>query len=551
MADYPSIDPSSFDLIVIGTGLPESILASASATAGKTVLHLDPNSFYGNHFSSLPLDHFSSFLQSHSHCHSQQPNISPPTSSSNCLHLKHNNLFSHVHISNPHSEYLGPSNKFSLDLSGPKLLFCADPMVNIMLKSGATYHIEFKGVDATYVYRGDGDDKLMTVPDSRSAIFKSSVLTLKEKRQLMSFFKTVQEHILELEAALTSNEEMRRARTISDEELECPFIDFLTTKGLPSNIKSIILYAIAMADYDQETPLLRKDFVIKTKDGIKSLALHNMSLGRFVNASGALIYPIYGQGELSQAFCRCAAVKGALYVLRMPVTALLIDKESNCYKGVRLASGQELFSHHLVMSPSFTVPLSSTISSIRDVQGDSSESSSRSDVEGLVARAVCITRVSIKPDLSNLLIIFPPRSLYPEQMTSVRALQLGSGLAVCPPGLFVLYISTMCDAVAQGKELLHAAMNALAHLLSRKHESSTTMESDCVEEDGPNFLWSAIYVQELRKGSSEIIVSCPTPDGRLDYRDMLDSTIKLFHEMYAEVEFFPETEDAENAENDE
>lgn len=35
---------------------------------------------------------------------------------------------------------------------------------------------------------------------------------------------------------------------------------------------------------------------------------------RFQNASGAFLYPIYGQGELSQAFCRRAAVKGCLYV---------------------------------------------------------------------------------------------------------------------------------------------------------------------------------------------------------------------------------------------
>jgi RAB protein geranylgeranyltransferase component A len=35
---------------------------------------------------------------------------------------------------------------------------------------------------------------------------------------------------------------------------------------------------------------------------------------RFANAEGAFIYPMYGHGELPQAFCRFAAVKGALYV---------------------------------------------------------------------------------------------------------------------------------------------------------------------------------------------------------------------------------------------
>jgi RAB protein geranylgeranyltransferase component A len=35
---------------------------------------------------------------------------------------------------------------------------------------------------------------------------------------------------------------------------------------------------------------------------------------RYENAEGAFLYPLYGQGELPQAFSRLAAVKGALYV---------------------------------------------------------------------------------------------------------------------------------------------------------------------------------------------------------------------------------------------
>lgn len=43
---------------------------------------------------------------------------------------------------------------------------------------------------------------------------------------------------------------------------------------------------------------------------------------RFPNASGAMIYPIYGQGELPQAFCRRAAVKGCIYV--SPLTCVFL-----------------------------------------------------------------------------------------------------------------------------------------------------------------------------------------------------------------------------------
>ncbi|XP_026445865.1 uncharacterized protein LOC113346615 isoform X1 [Papaver somniferum] len=56
----------------------------------------------------------------------------------------------------------------------------------------------------------------------------------------------------------------------------------------------MILCAIAMAAYDQEKPELCKN-LIKTKDGIASLALFHSLVG--------------SQGELPQAFHRCAAVK--------------------------------------------------------------------------------------------------------------------------------------------------------------------------------------------------------------------------------------------------
>ena len=53
-------DLELFDIIVVGTGLVESILASALARAQKKVLHLDSNNFYGSDWTTLtPLDFMS------------------------------------------------------------------------------------------------------------------------------------------------------------------------------------------------------------------------------------------------------------------------------------------------------------------------------------------------------------------------------------------------------------------------------------------------------------------------------------------------------------
>ncbi|XP_045812878.1 rab escort protein 1 [Trifolium pratense] len=530
LSSYPPIDPVNFDLIIVGTGLSESIIAAAASAVGKTILHLDPNSFYGSHFASLSLEDFTSYLNSSPKSITAEK---PSTTDSDYtfVNLIQKPLFSDAEFiscdSVEDSTFLREnSRKFNLDLGGPRALFSADKTIDLLLKSGAAQYLEFKGIDASFVY--NANEGLMNVPDSRGAIFRDKNLSLKEKNQLMKFFKLVQQH-------LGGNEDEK----ISEEDLESSFVSFLEKIGLPPKIKSILLYAIAMVDFDQENGEVCKD-LLKTKDGIDRLAQYSSSVGRFPNAPGALLYPIYGEGELPQAFCRRAAVKGCIYVLRMPVIFLLTDKVTGSYKGVRLASGQDLYSHQLILDPSFTIP-STPSSSPNDSSSESFQILSQRDIKGMVARGICITRNSIKPDVSNCSVVYSPRSLYPDQVTSVRALQIGANLAVCPVGTFVLYFSTLCNDADEGKKLLKASMNALLTLPGVQSDS---------EDRKPIVLWSAFYIQKLTMSKFEAISSTPTPDGNLNYNDLLDATEKLFGQMYPNEEFFPKTTSPEDTTDD-
>lgn len=527
---YPPIDPINFDLIVVGTGLLESVISAAASAAGKSVLHLDPNSFYGSYFSSLPLDDLSSFLTSQSTTTSTLPHTDSPAAPADIgvhdyvrVDIKTRPMYSDLEISQYSSEpLLELSKKFNLDLAGPRVLYCADSAVDLMLKSGASQYMEFKSIDASFVC--DSVGKLSPVPDSRAAIFKDKTLGLLEKNRLMRFFK---EH-------LASDDVNTEKSSISEEDLKSPFVEFLEKKQLSSKLKSIILYAVAMADYDQDNMEVGR---LTTKDGMERLAVYLSSVGRFPNASGAMIYPIYGQGELSQGFCRRAAVKGCIYVLRMPVNALLIDKSSGEYRGVRLSSGQDIFSHKLLLDPSFVFPPLSPSQNCGDFRIQFTK-------VRMVARGICITRTSLKPDIYNFLIVYPPRTLYPEQAVSVRVLQIGSNLAVCPPGMFVLYLSALCDDANQGKKLLHETLNGL--FINPERD-----ESENSEEEKSGLLWSALYIQELTVGSfGESISFGPMPDGNLNYNCVLDETVKLFQNMYPNEEFFPETTSADNSEDD-
>uniref|UniRef100_A0A1J3I1X2 Rab escort protein 1 n=1 Tax=Noccaea caerulescens TaxID=107243 RepID=A0A1J3I1X2_NOCCA len=537
---YPPLDPSTYDLIVVGTGVSESVLSAAASSSGSSVLHLDPNPFYGSHFASLSLPDLTSFLNSNS--------VSPPPS--NCqdfisVDLVSRSLYSSVEISSFEPEILEEhSRRFNVDLCGPRVIFCADESINLMLKSGSNNYVEFKSIDASFV--GDSSGELRNVPDSRAAIFKDKSLTLLEKNQLMKFFKLVQSHL----ASSTENDET--SVRISEEDMESPFVDFLAKMRLPPKIKSIILYAIAMLDYDQEdTETCR--YLLKTKEGIDRLALYITSMGRFSNALGALIYPIYGQGELPQAFCRRAAVKGCIYVLRMPITALLLDKENGGYKGVRLASGQELFSQKLILDPCITVG-DESLSSLTDQQKETLRVLVPKTIssKGKIARGVCVIRGSVKADISNALIVYPPKSLFPEQLSSIRVLQLGCGLAVCPADMHVLYLSTLCDKDDQGKKALLSAMTTLIKPpVSEKLQSDSVAENDDAEAK-PSLLWRALYVQELVKGEfGGSVSSASSPDGNLNYNEIVESAVMLYQQLMGSEELFKEETSPENAAEEE
>ena len=61
---------------------------------------------------------------------------------------------------------------------------------------------------------------------------------------------------------------------------------------------------------------------------------------RYGPDTAAFLVPMYGSGELPQAFCRVAAVAGAVYVLRQTISSVLIDAQTRSCRGITTGSGQ-------------------------------------------------------------------------------------------------------------------------------------------------------------------------------------------------------------------
>ena len=99
-------------------------------------------------------------------------------------------------------------------------------------------------------------------------------------------------------------------------------------------------------------------------------------------------------------FLNCVYYKSLLWlsVLNLSSHCLKILQCTGHYKGVRLSSGQDLFSHQLILDPSFIVqlPLASSPPGLGSIKRK-------------VARGICITKSSLRPETSNFLVVYPPR----------------------------------------------------------------------------------------------------------------------------------------------
>lgn len=87
------------------------------------------------------------------------------------------------------------------------------------------------------------------------------------------------------------------------------------------------------------------------------------SVGHF--GPSPFLFPLYGCGELSQCFCRLAAVFGSLYCLGRPVQAMVRDKDGKIQAVI--ANNERINCRHVIMSPRF-VPDNVQVESLEKIE---------------------------------------------------------------------------------------------------------------------------------------------------------------------------------------
>ncbi|XP_035567530.1 rab proteins geranylgeranyltransferase component A 1 isoform X3 [Canis lupus baileyi] len=574
--------PSEFDVIVIGTGLPESIIAAACSRSGQRVLHVDSRSYYGGNWASFSFSGILSWLKEYQEnsdivnegpawqeqileneeaialsrkdktiqhvevfCYASQ-DLHEEVEEAGALQKNHASVISENPTEAVHSAYLPsedeslciascemlteqtPSSdletaleisnvkvtgetekhddktcmksaseeetsknvpttegtalqpkktritysqiikegrRFNIDLVS-KLLYSRGLLIDLLIKSNVSRYAEFKNITRILAFR---EGRVEQVPCSRADVFNSKQLTMVEKRMLMKFLTFCMEY------------EKHPDEYKAYEEIT--FSEYLKTQKLTPNLQYFVLHSIAMTS----------ETASNTIDGLKATKNFLHCLGRYGNTP--FLFPLYGQGELPQCFCRCKAI---------------IDQ-----------FGQRIISKHFLVEDSYFSE--NTCSHVQYRQ---------------ISRSVLITdRSVLKTDSDQQISILTVPGEEPGTF-AVRVIELCSSTMTCMKGTYLVHLT--CTSSKTAREDLEPVVQKL-------FTPYTETETENEEVEKPRLLWALYFnmrdSSDVSRNSYNDLPSnvyvCSGPDSGLGNDNAVKQAETLFQLICPNEDFCP------------
>ncbi|KAM6299956.1 rab proteins geranylgeranyltransferase component A 1 [Aegotheles albertisi] len=597
--------PSAFDVVVIGTGLPESIVAAACARSGQSVLHVDSRNYYGGNWASFSFSGLLSWIKENKQkkdisdecedwrklileneeviylskkdetiqhvedfCFDDQDSAedveeagalpklpvfgasgaegvaeesekehpamestlaevesqeaeqetgTEPASATegNDTEMSSENEGSHstalaesapesgkseaalseIPSQEPrkitYSQIVREGRRFNIDLVS-KLLYSRGLLIELLIKSNVSRYAEFKNATRILAFR---EGKVEQVPCSRADVFNSKQLTMVEKRMLMKFLT----FCLDYEQHPDEYQDYENST----------FAQFLRTRKLTPSLQHFILHSIAMVS---ETDC-------STLEGLQATKKFLQCLGRYGNTP--FLFPLYGQGEIPQCFCRLCAVFGGIYCLRHSVQCLVVDKESGRCKAVVDHFGQRISANYFIVEDSYLPESICTNVCYRQI-----------------SRAVLITDQSVLNTDSEQqvsILTVPPLDL---GKPAVCVIELCSSTMTCMKDTYLVHLT--CPSTKTAREDLEPVVQKLFSL-------NTEKETENEELKKPRVLWAVYFNMRDSSGidrssydglPSNVYV-CSGPDSALGNDYAVKQAETIFHDMFPAEEFCP------------
>ncbi|KAF3941290.1 hypothetical protein ABW19_dt0201168 [Dactylella cylindrospora] len=378
-----------FDVVVMGTGLTETILSGIMSVEKKRVLHIDSNDYYGGEGASL----------------------------------KMSQLFTKFVGESAKAPATYKDRDWNIDLI-PKFLMAGGELARILRQlKQVQENVQFQQIAGSYVYRasgagilGMGGSGIHKVPSSASEALSSTLIGMFEKTRLKKF--------LEFVANYDDNKgPLYQGINLEKDSMKSIYDQF----SLESGTRNFVGHAMALYSNDDYLDRPARATFNRIRLYASSVALYGKS---------PYIYPLYGLGELPSAFTRLSAVHGGTYMLNTKV--LDFEYEDGKVSGVKInfenpkADGEFI---DLVIKTPLVLADPSYVAEGR-----------KKKVTGQkVARAICVLKHSVKDTngADSAQIIIPQSEVGRKHDIYIAVVSHAHN--VCPQGYWLAIVSTITD----------------------------------------------------------------------------------------------------------
>ena len=256
------------------------------SVAGKRVLHVDRNNYYGAEAASLAL----------------------------------NNLYERFRgdASGIPKEYGRPQD-WAVDLI-PKLIMADGSLTKILLHSKVTRYLQFRSIDGSFVYTNDDggwlskSDKIEKVPTTPAEALSSGLMGMFEKRKFRNFLLFMDTYDPKDPSTLLQGKTL--------DNYTCR--ELFTYYDLDPNTQGFIAHAMMLFTDD--------DYLDWTANvAADALKLYMDSMQRYPPHTSPYIYPLYGLGGLPEGFSRLCAINGGTFMLNRGIDEILTGPDGKAW----------------------------------------------------------------------------------------------------------------------------------------------------------------------------------------------------------------------------